>query len=218
MPLDQFLARLHELIQPEVYLETGTEVGGALAAAQDAGMAIAVSLTADQIMPMNKRENQRIYTQTVDEYFGCESCERHTIDFGLIGSRLFDEALRDLIYMERYSRQNTVIVVPFVLPTTQDMAWRVRPPGEWTGDVFKLPDILGEYRPDLALRLVDVEPYGALVVTGLDSRNVILDKAYDKILKTWAPRHYVPDAILVRADVLEPAEALAQVAEELKRR
>jgi len=218
---DQFLARLHELIQPEVYLETGTEIGGTLAQAHAAGMAIAVSPDVDSVMPVNRRENQRTYAQTVDEYFGCESCERHPIDFGLIGSKLFEHALRDLVHLERHSRQSSVIALFNVLPRSQDMAWRVRPGaggGDWTGDVFKLATILDEYRPDLTLRLVDVEPYGALLITGLDPRNVVLDKAFEKIEAAWRPRHYVPDAILARAGALTPDDALLMLAEELKRK
>jgi hypothetical protein len=215
MGLDQFLTRLHELIQPEVYLETGTEVGGTLALAQGAGMAIAVSRVAD-IMPVNRRDNQRVFTQTVDEYFGCESCERHPIDLAVIGSRLFDDALRDLVHVERFAKPNTVVVMPNVLPTSQDMAWRVRPPGDWTGDVFKIAAILSEYRPDLTLRLVDVAPTGALVVTGLDPRNVILEKQYDRIVADWLPRHLVPDAVLQRVGAITPEQALAAVAAELE--
>jgi hypothetical protein len=153
-------------------------------------MAIAVSRVAD-IMPVNRRDNQRVFTQTVDEYFGCESCERHPIDLAVIGSRLFDDALRDLVHVERFAKPNTVVVMPNVLPTSQDMAWRVRP-------------------------LVDVAPTGALVVTGLDPRNVILEKQYDRIVADWLPRHLVPDAVPQRVGAITPEQALAAVAAELE--
>jgi hypothetical protein len=211
----QFLTRLHDLIQPEVYLETGTEAGTMLALAHRAGMAIAISPTAN-IAADNRHGNQRVCTQAVDEYFGCESCERHPIGFAVIASRLFEEALRDLVHVERHARPGAVVVVPHVLPTSQDMAWRVRPPGDWTGDVFKLATILAKYRPDLTLRLVDVTPYGALVITGLDARNVVLEKQYDKIEADWRSRHHVPDAVLRHAGAIAPEQALAAVAAELE--
>lgn len=216
----QFLAALHEVLAPvEVYLEVGVQAGGSLALAEKAGRAIGVDPDLSVFRPEFKRENQRTYEETSDQYFGCESCERPTISFGYIdGSHLFEDALRDFIYMERHSGPATVVVFDDVLPYHQDIAWRVQPPGDWTGDVFKIAAILDEYRPDLTVRIVDVAPTGALLVTGLNSRNVVLQKAYDKIEAAWKPQHYVPDAVLQRVGAISPAEALAQLAEELKRK
>ncbi len=206
----QFLAAQHEMFAPvEVYLETGVQTGASLALAEKAGMAIGLD-PVPGVHAHHKRDNQRVYGQTADQYFNCESCERHPIDFGFIdGSHLFEDALRDFVYMERHSRPGTVIVFDDVLPYNQDIAWRHQPPGDWTGDVFKIPAILAEYREDLEWWLVDVQPTGALVVTGLDAANVVLDRQYDKIERDWKSRHYVPDDVLARTHAVAPDRLLA---------
>lgn len=217
MTRHQFLAKLHEALAPvEVYLEVGVQTGGSLHLAHAAERAYGVD-PHPQVVPEFVRPNQTIIAETSDAWLGCTSCERPTIDFGFIdGSHLMEDALRDFIYMERHSRPSTVVVFDDVLPYNQDIAWRTQPPGDWTGDVFKIMAVLAEHRPDLTLRLVDVAPTGALVVTGLDRRNVVLEKRYDKINEAWQPRHLVPDSILERTDAQQPDDVIAAVLAELK--
>jgi len=218
MTRHQFLARLHEALAPvEVYLEVGVQTGGSLHLAHAAGVAYGVDPN-PMLAPEFHRGNQRVIAETSDAWLGCTSCERPTIDFGFIdGSHLMEDALRDFIYMERHSRPSTVVVFDDVLPYSQDIAWRTQPPGDWTGDVFKIMAVLAEYRPDLTLRLVDVAPTGALVVTGLDRRNVTLEKQYDRIAAEWLPRHHVPDAILNRDGAGGPEDVIAAVVADLDR-
>lgn len=213
----QFLATLHTQLAPvAVYLEVGVQTGASIALAADAGVAIGIDPELGLFHQEHRRDNQRLYAQTSDQYFGCESCERHTIDIGFIdGSHLFEDALRDFIYMERHAGSATVVVFDDVAPYSQDIAWRVQPPGDWTGDVFKIMAILAEYRPDLTQRLVDVTPTGALMVTGLDPRNVVLERHYDKIVAEWLPRHHVPDDVLNRVGALSPDVALAELADRI---
>lgn len=213
----QFLAALHQQLAPlEVYLEVGVQTGASLVLAEAAGRAIGIDPDLAWVRQEHRRDNQKLYGQTSDQYFGCESCERPTIGLGFIdGSHLFEDALRDLIYIERHAGPATVVVFDDVLPYSQDIAWRVQPPGDWTGDVFKIMAILDEHRPDLTQRLIDVTPTGALMVTGLDPRNVVLEKRYDSIVAEWTPRHHVPDAILARVGALSSDDALAELAAEL---
>lgn len=218
MSRHQFLARLHEALAPvEIYLEVGVAGGASLALAENAGVAYGVDPTPD-VHGHNVRPNQRVIADTSDAWLGCTSCERPTVDFGLIdGSHLMEDALRDFIYIERHSRPTSVVVIPGVLPYSQDVAWRTAPPGPWSGDVFKLMAVLAEHRPDLTQHLVQVSPAGALVVTGLDSRNVVLEKRYDKINDEWRPRHHVPDAILAREGAQQPEDVLAAIKADLDR-
>lgn len=214
----QFLAKLHELLSPVgTYLEVGVQTGASLVLAEAAEIAYGVD-PAPMLHGHNARPNQKVIAETSDAWLGCTSCERPTIDFGFIdGSHLFEDALRDFVYMERHSRPSTVIVFDDVLPYNQDIAWRAQPPGDWTGDVFKLMAILAEHRPDLTQTLVDVTPTGALVVTGLESRNVVLDRQYDIIEAEWKPRHYVPDDVLARVGALSADDALAAIKTDLDR-
>jgi hypothetical protein len=220
MSRHQFLARLHEALAPvEIYLEVGVQTGASLALAEEAGVAYGVDPTPD-VHGHNVRPNQRVIVETSDAWLGCKTCERPTVDLGLIdGSHLMEDALRDFIYIERHSRPTTVVMFGGVLPYSQDNAWRHQPPGDgnWTGDVFKLMTVLVSHRPDLNQHLVDVSPAGALVVTGLDSRNVVLEKRYDDIAAEWLPRHHVPDAILAREGAQQPDDVLATITADLDR-
>lgn len=218
MSRHQFLARLHEALAPvEIYLEVGVGTGVSLALAAEAGVAYGVDPAPD-VHGHNVRPNQRVIADTSDAWLGCTSCERPTVDFGLIdGSHLMEDALRDFIYIERHSRPTSVVVFDGVLPYSQDVAWRAPCPGYWVGDMFKLMAVLAAHRSDLTQHLVDVSPAGALVVTGLDQRNVVLEKRYDDIAAEWLPRHHVPDAILAREGAQQPEDVLAAVKADLDR-
>ncbi len=165
-----------------------------------------------------------IKVDDVEDYFNCTSCERPSIDLALIGGgRVFEDALRDFVHVERHASAGAVAVFMDVLPTSQDMAWRVAPPAMemphvYTGDVFKLTALLAQHRPDLTLRLVDATPYGALIVSGLDPRNVILDRKFEQIVEDWNTWHLVPDDVFAREGAMPAADALVELAEERKGR
>ncbi len=215
----QLLAGLHEIVKPEVYLETDVTDGGMLPLASMAGTAIGVGPEVD-IWPGHRRDNQRVHQGTLDDYYGCESCERPAVDLALIRARLFDDALRDFAHIERTGHRGTIVVFLDVLPDRQEIAWRVQPGpeaswvDEWCGDVFKVMAVLDEYRPDLTQILVDVQPSGALIVTGLDPRNMILPRAHARILESrTAFDHLLPARIIDRHDAVPAVEALDAVAE-----
>ena len=201
--VDQLMNDLISLLEPEVYLESH---GAALF--EDYG----------------STAGRWIKVDDVEDYFSCTSCERPSIDLAQVGGgRVFEDALRDFVHVERHAMPGAVVVFTDVLPTSQDMAWRVAPPAmevphAYTGDIFKIHDILGEYRPDLTLRLVDAAPHGALIVSGLDSRNVVLDRKFDQIVGDWRPRHLVPDRIWSHLGAMPVADALAELAAERKGR
>ncbi len=215
----QLLAGLHEIVKPEVYLETGVTDGATLALASMAGTAIGVGPTASVWRDL-KRDNQKIYASTLDDYYACDSCERPAPDFALIRERQFDVALSDFAHIERTGHRGTIAVFADVLPWRQEVAWRVQPGSEaswkdeWCGDVFKVMAVLDEYRPDLTQILVDVQPAGALIVTGLDPRNMILLRAHARILESsTAFGHAVPPYVLDRHNAVPAVEALDAVAE-----
>lgn len=217
------LAELHRVLAPvETYVEVGVEVGVSLALATGAGVAIGIDPLAT-VAPENTRDNQRVFNQSADEYWGCESCERPIVDFAFIdGSHLFEDALRDFVYIQRHAGPHSVVVFDDVLPYSQDIAWRHRPPGDWTGDVFKIPFILGRFQPRLRQILVDVAPTGALIVTGLDPADVTLDRQYDAIVEEFHHGHYgagaamrhwnlVPASVLARENAIPGREAVEAI-------
>jgi hypothetical protein len=94
------------------------------------------------------------------------------IDLAFIdGMHLFEFALRDFINVERYCEPSSVVVFDDMLPRDVDEAARERHTQAWTGDVFKLRDVLVALRPDLRLTVVDTEPTGLLIVSNLSPTN-----------------------------------------------
>ena len=205
----EFLARAHEILRPEVYLEVGVQTGGSLALAERAGLAIGVD-PAPVIRPEHERANQRIYAQTSAEYFACESCERPTIDFAYIdGSHLYEDALLDFINIEAHTGPASVVMFDDVLPYSAAIATREQPAGDWTGDVWKVILALAGTRPDLGMATVDVAPTGLLIVTGLNRHDLLLEGAYGLLtggagLVDQPP----PDAILNRTHAVDAETAL----------
>ena len=201
--VDQLLNDLRGLLAPEVFLE-------------------AVALPAPAVVD-TPGVGRWLSVDSVESYFDCQSCERPIIDLAFLGpGRVFEDVLRDFVHLERHSNPRSVVVIDGVLPLTQNMAWRVAPPTferpePWVADVFKLPALLAVNRPDLTLRLVDATPYGALVVSGLDSRNVMLDRQFDRLVH-WSTWHNVPDDVFARTGAISEADLLIELVNERKAR
>jgi hypothetical protein len=210
----QYMARVHEIVKPEVYLEIGVQSGASLVLAEAAGMAIGVDPEPGAFSAGNQRDNQRRFSQTADEYFACVSCERPAINFGFVdGLHLIENALRDYLNIELHAAKGAVVLIDDVLPYNQDVAWRHQPPGDWTGDVFKLMQIFAEHRPDLQWHLVDVAPTGTLVVLNPDPRRAAETlRKLDRIVEPLLSAHYVPEAILAREGALTVEASLELIA------
>lgn len=213
----QYMARVHEIVKPEVYLEIGVQSGASLVLAAMAGLAIGVDPDGAAFDPVQQRDNQRRFTQTSDEYFACVSCERPGIDFGFVdGQHLIEYALRDFLNIEVHATKGAIIMFDDVLPYNQDIAWRHQPPGDWAGDVFKIAAIFDEHRPDLNYHLVDVSPTGALVVLNPDPRRAAeMLRKVDEIVEPYihGPQaHYVPEAVLARESALTVEASLELIA------
>ncbi|MFB8774837.1 class I SAM-dependent methyltransferase [Streptomyces broussonetiae] len=136
---------------------------------------------------------------------------RTTLDLSFIdGMHLFEYALRDFINVERHSDWSSVIVFDDMLPRNVDEAARDRHTGAWTGDVYKIIEILSRYRPDLATVLVDTQPTGQLVVFGADPGNTVLKDKYDEIMAEYdvPDPQKVPEAVLDRVRAVRPEDLL----------
>ncbi|MFD0318839.1 class I SAM-dependent methyltransferase [Streptomyces flavalbus] len=136
---------------------------------------------------------------------------RTTLDLSFIdGMHLFEYALRDFMNVERYSDWSSVIVLDDMLPRNVDEAARDRHTDAWTGDVYKVIEILARYRPDLATVLVDTQPTGQLLVFGADPGNTVLRDRYDEILAEYEvpDPQKVPEAVLERVRAVRPEDLL----------
>lgn len=207
-----FLRGLHGALQPSTYLEIGIRNGGSLALSRcrSVGIDPAYNLTAEI-------DGDIALVRTIsDEYFsrpdplapfGGRPIELAFID----GLHLFEFALRDFIYVERYAATCGVAILDDVFPRTVDEAARDRHTVSWTGDVFKVLQVLERYRPDLACLRVGTQPTGLFVVAGLDPTSRVLSDHYDEIVENYVtgdPQE-VPAEILDRMGVQPPERVLA---------
>ncbi len=209
-----FLAGIHANLRPPTYLEIGVRHGDSLALKRERGWAIGVD-PQPRLRGRTFDERTRIFRQTSDDYFARDRplrfFSRHKVALSFIdGLHHAEFALRDFINVERLSRWSTAVVFDDVLPRDADMASRDRETRAWTGDIYKLTQVLAERRPDLVMLRIDTEPTGLLLVLGLDPQSTVLPDAYDEIAReliTPDPQ-VVPEEILTRAGALDPQEVL----------
>ncbi len=217
----EFLGELHRLLKPAVYLEIGVQTGRSLALALPGTYAIGVDPAPQISVPIDATLS--LHPVTSDAFFAGPAgamVGEMPIDLAFIdGMHLSEYALRDFMNVERHARPDgmTVAVFDDVLPYSADIAGRIPLPGDWTGDVWRVDQVLAAYRPGLTRILVDVDPTGVLVVFGLDpARTGVLDGWYPQIehtLTTEDPpvlQHY-----LDRSTARQPADALAALADEI---
>ena len=202
----EFLRTLHAELQPETYLEIGINTGRSLTLSRT--RTIAVDPAFKITMPVSC--DVHIVKATSDDFFAQPDALEHfdgappALAF-IDGLHLFDFVLRDYTNVESVSVWSTVIVVDDILPRSVAEASRDRGTmGAWTGDVYKLTEVLRRHRPDLLLLPLDTEPTGVLVVLGADPADRTLSEAYDEIIQ----EHLRPDPQPVPAEVLNRSTAL----------
>lgn len=211
MRYDEFLARVHQLVEPDRYLEIGVRLGHSLslASCRSVGIDPAYSIVAELDVDV------RLFRTTSDEYFsrpdplapvGGEPFDLSFID----GMHLFEYALRDFINAERCSHPGSVVVFDDMLPRNVDEAARERHTSDWTGDVYPIIEVLADHRPDVSVIAVDTQPTGLLVVVGLDPTSTVLTDRYDEIMAGYRRRdpQPVPQALLDRVTVQPPQRVL----------
>ncbi len=190
VPYIRFLARMHRHLQPNWYLEVGTNTGRSLQKAT--GNAIAVDpdfkVSANVI---GTRKQTHFYQMTSDAFYDGKYAKAHcdSIDFAFLdGLHLFEFLLRDFIGTEKLSTTDGVIAMHDCIPMTYVAAkrnWDTKATNAWTGDVWKLVPILKKYRPDLTIDVLDCPPSGLTIVTNLDPKNDTLERHYDEIISDF---------------------------------
>jgi hypothetical protein len=206
-----FLAETHRRLKPAAYLEIGVDVGHSLA------LAGCPSIGVDPDFRIEAELDQRValFRTLSDEYFSRPDPLAPTdgvpFDLSFVdGLHLFEFALRDFIVAERYSSASGVVILDDVLPRTVDESARERHTVAWTGDVFRVVEVLARYRPELMLLPFDTSPTGMLMVLGLDPTSTVLVDHYDEIMAEFRrpdPQD-VPAEILDRTSVIGSARFL----------
>jgi hypothetical protein len=200
-----FLRGLHERLAPATYLQIGVRNGASLALSRcrSVGVDPAYKVTAefDGDISLIRTVSDEFFSRPEPlAPFGGRRVDLAVID----GLHLFEFALRDFINVERHATASSVVVFDDAFPRTVDEAARKRHTESWSGDVYKLLDILQQHRPELTCLRVGTEPTGLLVVVGLDPTSAVLADAFDAIVA----QHLTPDPQLVPADLLSGITAL----------
>jgi hypothetical protein len=207
-----FLSAVHELLEPQRYLEIGVRHGDSLALASCRAVGIDPAFTLSSELDCDLA----LIRTTSDEYFARPDPLAATggkpFDLAFIdGLHLFEFALRDFMHVEKHSSPRSVIVFDDVLPRTVDEAARVRHTAAWTGDVYPILAVFAKYRPDLIVIPVDTQPTGLLLVMGLDPDNSALADNYPAIIDEFraADPQPVPAELLDRRIVVAPQRVLS---------
>ncbi len=200
----EFLAQLHNILDPEFYLEIGVQTGKSLRLAHCKALGV-------DPMPLLNEEltiNMEVQTQTSDAFFATYAKTVLTEPLDLVfidGMHLFEYALRDFMNVETYASKNTTIVIDDIYPGHPSQANRDRQTRAWTGDVWKVLAILKKYRKDLKIVTLDIYPTGLMMIQNLDKDSSVLKDNYEKIVKKYVEKKIDKERYIKRKGSLDPA-------------
>ena len=175
------LRRIHELRQPDLYVEIGVHEGHSLAFVQPGTRIVGVDPAPKVAEPP---PDTTIVAETSDDFFANPAALRgEAIDLAFAdGLHLWEQTLRDVANLERHSAPASVILIHDCNPIDEVTAARERTTAIWSGDVWKTVVALRRFRPDLSVVTADVGPTGLAIVTQLDPTNRVLFDRFDKIV------------------------------------
>lgn len=213
LPYLDVLRRLHQELSPALYLEIGVRFGASLSLAR--GAAIGVDPAPE--IKFDLPATAKIFSATSDDFFaspeGAVSPDLAFID----GMHHFEYALRDFMNIERRAAPGAVVLVDDIFPNHPAQADRERRTASWTGDIWRLVEILRNHRPDLFLLALDTSPTGLLLVAGLDPANRVLWDLYNPVVRQMISLPGPPQAVLERKGAVDPSgEEFSRVVEALK--
>lgn len=212
----EMLTLIHHNLAPDIYLEIGVQSGKSLALAKCEAIGV------DPMPHVNIALSERttVMAMTSDEFFHghAASLVKNPPDLVFIdGMHLFEYTLRDFMHVERLAAPCTLVVIDDIFPAHPAQAERRRRTRTWTGDVWKVFEILSRYRPDLFFLPVNTSPTGLLLIAGLQPANQVLWDNYDSIASKYSADMKPPEAILKRDGVLSSKhDAISRILAALK--
>ena len=179
MSRHQMIALLHERLQPRTYLEVGVRNGASLELSRARTIGIDPAFRIDREI----RCDVQLVRATSDDFFARPDAVNHfegvPVDLAFIdGMHLSEFALRDFINVEPLMASTGVVIFDDVLPRNALEAARDRRTASWTGDVYKVVELLLRRRPDLVVLWVNTQPTGTAVVLNLDPTSHVLVDVY----------------------------------------
>lgn len=216
----RMLRRLHALLKPAWYLEIGTHTGRSLSLARCNYVAVDPDFRIEHPVVNGTGRQMHLFQTTSDAFFASGFPQRNGLRFDLAfldGLHLFEFLLRDFMNTERIMAPGGTVVLHDCCPTNVTMASRERPPGLWTGDVWKALLILLEHRPDLDIRVAAAAPTGLVIVGNLDPQSPVLDRVHEEAVARYADLSLEdldggPAGLYRRFDLLQPEAVLAGIA------
>jgi hypothetical protein len=203
--LDKYetLSFIHHKLSPKMYLEIGVHQGKSLALA--ACEAIGVDPAPQNRVKLD--EKRKIFSITSDDFFFdiADEVVRRPIDLVLLdGMPLIEYTLRDFSNIERRASAYTLVVVSGIFPQHKKQAQRTRQGMNWVGDVWKLPQIIAKYRPDLCTIGMAVPADGLLLIAGLDKKNRQLEERFAEIIEEQIHFDTPPVSVMEKTDAVSP--------------
>jgi predicted O-methyltransferase YrrM len=200
-----FLAQLHELLAPHTYLEIGVNVGKSLALSRTRSIGVDPAFRVE----VELHCDLQLVREGSDEFFARPGALEHfqgvPIDLAFIdGMHLSEFALRDFMNLEKLMSPTGVILIDDVMPRNALEAARDRRTAVWTGDVYKVVEILREQRPDLTIIPVNTSATGTALVLGMDPTSTVLQENYEanlEVCRAGDPQS-VPDEVLHRKNAV----------------
>jgi hypothetical protein len=207
------LEQLHRELSPVCYLEIGVQRGASLELAKCPAIGVDPSPDINRELP----STTKVLALTSDDFFQ-KNAEGVTPDLSFIdGMHLFENALRDFMNVERRAAPGAVAVLAAILPNHPAQARRDRQTQAWSGDVWRVADVLKRHRSDLFVLPIDAAPAGLLLVAGLDQANRVLWDHYNPMVREVASELTPPAEVIARLEAVDPAgPAFRQVLEALK--
>ena len=219
MTRHELLQLLHQKTQPRTYLEIGIRTGRSMVLSRCRSIGVDPSFKIDNPIHCDVQ----LIKATSDDFFARKESLAHfdgvPVDLAFIdGMHLSDFALRDFINVEPFIADTGVVVLDDVLPRNGREAARDRKTEPWTGDVYKVVEILQRRRTDLVVLLVNTAPTGTAVIIGVDQASTILKDTYaeeeDYLLRPdpqTPPLEYMERSNAIEPDVLIDSPVWEQI-------
>lgn len=212
------LELLHDTLTPASYVEIGCREGRSLSLAR----CPAIAIDPDFEIRVGLSSPTRLFCQTSDDFFANHDLREligGPVDLAFVdGMHRAEFVLRDILNLEVHATQDSVILVDDVLPEQIDWTTRERETRAWTGDVYKVIPFLRKHRPDLDVRVFDINMKGLAVITGFNPGNRRVQKNLARHEANLASDRLAFDTIdaLRSALMPEPADALESYAKTLQ--
>lgn len=193
----EVLKHLHRTLKPKKYLEIGVQTGKSLLLAD----CDAIGVDPMPYPNIKLNSNQKILKMTSDEFFKnhADKYLKEPPDLVFIdGMHLFEFALRDFLNVERYASKNTVVLMDDIFPCHPAQAERERRTRAWTGDVWKVIEILEKYRKDLKIEKIDAYPTGIACISNFSSEQKNHELTDKDLIVEYKSKNMVPYSVMNR--------------------